>query len=255
MNDRSTLDKLLLEIADCPIARKHRDDPTYFSPCRKIVAVQAGITEEGYQRPEPWSGRLADSPLLFLSSNPSIDLEEEYPTRYWNDALVVDFFENRFAGFWVLSQRYPRLSSGQYRSKAVRYWSSIRKRATELFGRDAMAGTDYVMTEIVHCKSQREIGVPEALCQCGERYLRRVLGVAAARVVVVVGRSALEQYNVLSAPDLPKLSREARVCETVTIPPRYFVWLPHPVAREPKTFAKTLSDGELEMLRAALRSH
>ena len=38
-------------------------------------------TEQGYQVPEPWNGDLEKADILFLSSNPGINVFEKFP-RY-----------------------------------------------------------------------------------------------------------------------------------------------------------------------------
>lgn len=44
----------------------------------------------------------------------------------------------------------------------VRFWAAVRARASELLGRSAIAGFDYAISEIVHCKSDSEVGVSAA---------------------------------------------------------------------------------------------
>jgi uracil-DNA glycosylase len=51
------------------------------------------------------------------------------------------------------------------------------------------------MTEVVHCGSPSEQGVRSALRTCATRYLRPVLAVSPARVVVVVGGVAKDAFT------------------------------------------------------------
>ena len=51
-------------------------------------------------------------------------------------------------------------------------------------------GRDYVLTEVVHCKSLKNIGVPKALSTCRGRWLRRILDGSGAKVVAVLGKHA-----------------------------------------------------------------
>ena len=60
----------------------------------------------------------------------------------------------------------------------------------ELLGREAQPGIDYALTEIVHCKSKHETGVREAEDFCANRYLKRVLSLSAAGILVVLGKAA-----------------------------------------------------------------
>ena len=48
-------------------------------------------------RPEPWAGNLSSAPIMFLSSNPSFDPRENFPTLDWDDQDAADFFVNRFS--------------------------------------------------------------------------------------------------------------------------------------------------------------
>jgi hypothetical protein len=72
----------------------------------------------------------------------------------------------------------------------------------ELLGNDVCPGIDYVMSEVVHCKSHKEIGVKEALPECGKRYLKRVVTQSGARVVVGFGKFAADAvHQVFDIPD------------------------------------------------------
>ena len=82
------------------------------------------------------------------------------------------------------------------------FWLSIQQRAVELLGDEAEPSRNYVMTEVVHCKSTGETGVASAAATCAGRYLDDILSLTAAPVVVVVGKQAhirLQQR----LPDLP----------------------------------------------------
>lgn len=181
---------LLLEIARCEnVARSRSPDTAH--PCSRIVATQPGELATMHV-PEPWCGRIESAPILFVSSNPGIADEEEFPTRAWADDDIVDYFAQRFSGGrkpWIVDGRRRLNRDGSY-SKALPYWSNMRERAREILARDPVPGDDYAITEIVHCKSRREAGVSEALDECTRRYLRRVLHVSAARVLVAIGDKA-----------------------------------------------------------------
>ncbi len=125
----------------------------------------------------------------------------------------------------------------------------MRKRAGELLNRDAISGVDYVMSEVVHCKSVAEKGVWAALDECAGRYLRRVVEHAAARVIVCLGEVA--DYAVRREFGLPK---SVPACGPVRVRrrDRYFTFLPHPNARKPRTFERCLPPRELRRLRELL---
>lgn len=183
---------LLITIAHCPNVTAILSAPDPNHPCHKIVASQKVADISSFQVPEPWNGDLANAPILFLSSNPSISEAEEYPTYKWPDQNIADFFTNRFgAGLknWVI-ERKRGLNKDGSRSKATPFWAEVGNRADELLGRSAAAGADYALTEVVHCKSRNRLGVSEALEECIRRHLDLVLGLSGARLLVVVGEDA-----------------------------------------------------------------
>ena len=46
---------------------------------------------------------------------------------------------------------YTLLETGVHKKKHVRYLAAIKTRASELLGRPAVPGVDYVNSEVVHC--------------------------------------------------------------------------------------------------------
>lgn len=180
--------QLLLEIARCPVVAACKAGEEH--PCSTIVRVQQ-VPLERYQVPEPWNGHIDTAPILFVSSNPSIDYEG--PTVWASsDADLVDTFAEAFDG-----TRPGRIRDGSHVVQAdgsaggsVHYWAWIRNRATELLARPARGGIDYALTEVVRCKSRGEEGVRDAFPTCTDRYLDRTLAQSPARVVVLVGAFA-----------------------------------------------------------------
>lgn len=243
---------LLDEIVNCHHARKCREDSTAENPCRTIVDYQNTLGLDQFQVPEPWSGQIEKAPILFLSSNPSISSDEIYPTWECSSKDVHDYFNYRFGGgseTWILNGTKSLLKDKTY-SRSIRFWAAVRQRAIELLQPDVIPGVDYALTEIVHCKSRDEIGVKQAQEQCVQAYLRRVLELANARVIVVLGsraRQAIQsQFNI---------SAEQAISEPMKIGghERLFTFLPHPNARGYRSFAKCLQSDELERLRAFLQ--
>jgi hypothetical protein len=248
---------LLREIAHCPIARRCLDEPGFVHPCRTIVGSQEATDWTSFQVPEPWSGEIRAAPILFLSSNPSISHHEEYPTGAWSDDEIADYFAHRFGGGrkqWIVGGTKSLGKDGTYPRRGTRFWISVRHRAAELLEKGAgevVPGKDYVLTEVVHCKSRNEIGVKEALGPCVERYLDRVLDAAAARVIVCFGSLAAEAVRRRYG-----LQSTGRRIGPVTIggQPRQIVFLPHPASRAPaKTLATAVDAADVGILRAALR--
>lgn len=166
---------LLLEICKCNEVGNAKLDNSH--PCKTIVESQSGE----FQLPEPWNGHIETSEILFISSNPSIDPNENYPTANWNDEDIVSFFENRF----------DNTPKNQWST----YWRTILKWAGWIIpniGFDKIA-----ITEIVHCKSKSEFGVTP-LCQktCFNNWLHDILKIFKGKYIVVVGRKAEEYIKV-----------------------------------------------------------
>jgi uracil-DNA glycosylase len=85
----------------------------------------------------------------------------------------------------------------------------LRAYAEQLFGTSSLdAGKDYAVTEVVHCKSSRETSkgaqvVKAAASHCADLYMTRILSLAPARLVIVIGeiaRTALLRHLEVDAP-------------------------------------------------------
>jgi hypothetical protein len=243
--------ELLLEIACCPVARDIRAGKVDSHECLRIVKTQDG--KRPFQVPEPWVGQIEHAPILFISSNPSFDEKEKFPTdnaKDWPSERIVDFFENRFTSRAGWVKNLGVLHHDGIYSKPVRFWVSARARAAEILqkkNKQVAPGVDFALTEVVHCKSKGEIGVNEARDFCSKRYLKRILSVAAARVLVVYGRVAHDAVR-----GLPQVggATEQRLLGPLVVHgrSRILVFLPHPNARK---VTKGFGADEL----AALRSH
>jgi hypothetical protein len=216
-----------------------------------IVESQGIGSIEDHQVPEPWSGRIGSAPLLFISSNPSISVKEEYPRWAWPDEWVEDYFQNRFCEgrkHWIIEGKRTLLRNGEY-GRSTAFWAAVQQRAMELLGADTQPGIDYALTEMVHCKSKQETGVREALDHCVERYLQPVLGISGVKVLVVLGGLAesvmkrvinLQNGQGLYGPDQFFGKR------------RMIAFLPHPNAWKKKTFRCCFKAEQVERLRRYL---
>ncbi|HVA23764.1 MAG TPA: hypothetical protein VMW62_05160 [Chloroflexota bacterium] len=246
--------QLLLDIARCPVAQQCLKGAA--SACSTIVATQPA---DRFHLPEPWNGDLERAPILFLSSNPSIGPAERYPLSDWDNARIADFFTHRFGGArepWTTDGLHPLLLNGSY-DGPVSFWASVRARAAELLpdGQGPRPGVDYAISEAVHCKSAGELGVEEALEECGRRYLWRTVEMSGSKLVVVLGRLAAHAVRGVFG-----LSSDSSLAEQlVGGQARWFAFLPHPGAHVPAhTFAACLPD-ELprlkDIVRASLKEH
>ena len=252
--DVMDVDRLSTEISYCEIARGLVDKPVAGHPCSKIVATQHVHNWNAFQVPEPWSGHLTESPILFLSSNPSISVAETYPTGSCAPSEVTSFFEVRFDGKWVNKKNQSLNADGSY-GPVVPYWSCIRNRAAELLGREAVPGVDYAISEIVHCKSIREDGVLSALKTCASRYLPRLLQFSSALVVVIVGGKALGYWNSLELPSVPHVpERDGTPLVMAFGRERVFLYLPHPAGPKKKCFVDWVRKEKLNEVQELIAS-
>lgn len=261
-----TIRSLALSVSRCPEIPRARTDSAH--PCHQIVNLQPDDPNL-FQVPEGWAGSLSEGRILFVSSNPSISeagdtasggSTELYPTASWDDERMADFIVDRFhprRGTATAEGRFLR-QDGTW-SGRVRFWTAIRNRATELLGRAAHPGIDYAMTEVVHCKSKKQVGVFNAVSTCTERHLSRLLAASPAKVVVVIGTSARDYL--VPRWDLPTgfgqvstVGRDENINlahRTIGGKERTVTFLWHPAGgRGPKTFhgAYPTRLGELQKL-------
>jgi hypothetical protein len=252
---------LIIKVARCELIQQADQNDVH--PCHAVVAVQ-GVDEYERQVPEPWAGNLHGSRLVFLSSNPSIseagsgrslDIAEDYPRASSTDTRIIEFLGRRFDQAlptpYVKNGRYLQ-QNGYYAQRAVRFWASVQRRAEELLGPTADPSVNYVMTEVVHCKSKGEVGVPQAAETCAKRYLNEILALTNAPIVVVVGKEAHRCLNDALGLELPEppyiIEKElgGRV--------RHLVFIRHPAAfKGLKTIAGIHGDEELERLRSLVQ--
>lgn len=245
---------LLLRVARCPIVADCLAHPHEPHPCREIVLSQGAPSLATHQVPEPWTGHIATAPILFVSSNPSISMDEEYPSGSWDDSDIIEFFEGRFDGDdpRIRGGIYGRGLDGTYPKRGTSFWIAVRARAAELLQCPPTPGEDYVLTEVVHCKSLKEAGVPSALRFCAGRYLGEVIAASGARVIVILGTAARDAFHLtfgsaVEHDPFPVLSAGGQ--------PRSLAFLPHPASRAPaKTLSGCLPVEHLNHLRRLLQA-
>ena len=253
---------LITKVARCElIGRADREDA---HPCHAVVRSQGGAGEYDRQVPEAWAGSLHGSRLVFLSSNPSIsepgsgqplDSAEDYPRASATDARIIEFLGRRFdqtlPAPFVKKGRYLQ-QNGHYAQRPVNFWTSVQRRAEELLGPSADPSVNYVMTEVVHCKSKNEAGVSQAAETCAKRYLNDILALTSAPIVVVVSKKSHDCLNKalgLGLPEPPYITSKELGGMV-----RHLVFIWHPAGRKgPKTIAGLHGDDELERLRNLLQ--
>ncbi len=184
--------ELLHNISHCGEVEKAKSDSNH--PCHKIVKSQKDLVITNFQLPEPWNGHIDTAEILFISSNPSIDPNENYPTSSWNDNDIVSFFENRF-----------EISINELRKKPHSFWRFLNKVTSWILNTEEKAekynnkncnflNDSACSTEVVHCKSKRGYGVtPYCLKTCFNKWLREILKIFKGNYVIVVG-TKLEDF-------------------------------------------------------------
>jgi hypothetical protein len=206
------IEKLALDISSCQeidlaLAGNH--------PCSDVVSWQvqewdlhiSKVESTPLHRPEAWTGDLSEAPIVFLASNPSFNHEENYPdwSGKWSEKEITQFASKRFIAegersFGAIDKGLNRdktyLKDGKPSKNSVAYWREIRGRVAEILNKEVnevSAHSDFVMTELVHCKSFKEIGVSNALVHCTKKYMERIFNLSPATIVIVMGKKPAEQ--------------------------------------------------------------
>lgn len=208
--------------------------------------------------PEPWTGHIDRAPILFIASNPGINTSEYYPRNHWEDDHIADFFTRRFdpgAGY-----THQRPDGGAQYAKVygaeglpviapqwVRFWSGVKNCAAAILGRQPTPGADYALTEMVHCKSNDELGVRDAVVLCASQWMPPIVAHSNAVVLVLLGQHAHQAASALWGIDPGRtvhlgLSIGGRV--------RALVLLPHTNARGLRKIDNHVAPSDLETLRA-----
>jgi len=253
------MDDLLKKIACCDSMKYCLASGDESHPCHEVVHVQKTNSFEQFSLPEPWSGELDTAKLLFVSSNPSIgevpptSPAEVYPNGTWSEDDIADYFNGRFGSrekMYIVNGTKSLWSDGSY-GGAIRFWSSVKARARELFQGHVEPGVDYALTEVVHCKSKKEIGVNSAKSHCADLYMRDIFRLSGASVVVVLGSQAKNSISSL-VPAGSEVSSSGRIVGPIEFfgKRRIIIYSPHPNARGiVKIFSKLLTDVELDQAR------
>lgn len=247
--------ELIADLSHCPEVTAVWAGPASH-PCSGVVGVQPSDPDV-FQVPEPWAGHIHRAPLLFVSSNPSISKDEPYPTWDMPETARRDFFDRRFGQgrgqvkdgmFGPLKS--PGADGSWHNTRATPFWRECNTNVCFVLGRPAVAGIDYAMTEVVHCKSRDQEGVTRATPLCMKRWFERVLAVSGASVVAVLGSVAMKAVSRYLGRDL-ELWRTSRAVlggrERLVLAAR------HTNHFGTRLWSKTLDEETLEGLRAAMR--
>ena len=111
-------------------------------------------------------------------------------------------------------------------------------------------GIDYDMTEVVHCKSESEIGVNRCKTLCAETWMDRIITLSSAKVLMLFGSIAKEWFGNLVGEKLDRAGVRTEV--TIGGSSRLVVWLPHPNARGERNLTSVLDDSDVSLIRRSL---
>jgi len=219
----SSTQKLALAISSCDEVCNAFKEKSH--PCHKVSTWQlekigkvAKVEGSIMHRPEAWTGDLEKAKIVVLASNPSFDKKELFPdwSIDWSEENIIDFAVNRFGS---KKRKYgatdgPALKDadktigkdGALSKKRVKYWKHIRNLIATILEKEeneTSAVTDYVMTELVHCKSEKEAGVPRALDKCAEKWFEQIMAISPARLILILGGKPAKHLAKLY-PEIPE---------------------------------------------------
>lgn len=191
--ENKELMKLFEEIQYCENIKKYYSGE--ITNCYKIIECQRE-KEESFQLPEPWNGDIINAPILIISSNPSINKEEVYPTKEWTKEKRIDFYFNRFQSEWTKDEKYIKLKNGNYRKKSEKFWTEVKGIVEEIMEKEnIILGKDIALMEVVRCKSEREEGVKKAVYDCSRKFLEKTLASNNSKIIICTGKKAKDMLK------------------------------------------------------------
>ncbi len=217
---------LSLEISGCP--EVHNAFGNKQHPCHEIVNWQKtklpslisveSLFDSDAHRPEAWAGNLGQAKILFLGSNPSFNENEAFPnySDEWKNDKLSNFAARRFEasssrpygasdGPTTKEKDRVYLKSAKLHQSKVTHWNELRGNAAAILGipkSEVSPNKDYVMTELVHCKSESEIGVTKALKTCSDKYLNKIFSVSKAKLIFILGSKPGKHFSsLIQMPD------------------------------------------------------
>ena len=224
--NKHSINSLALAISSCDQVCVAHNDKSH--PCNSVVNWQVDqwrevtdrIEGSSMHRPEAWTGNLAVAPIIFLASNPSFNSTENFPSwasSKWTDDEITDFGVNRFTTEIIRKYGATQSNSLDKQDRTIRvdgslsdkveYWVWVRSYAALILGKEIQeisAIEDYVMTELVHCKSTSEQGVLQALPTCSEKWFEKIMTESPSKLLFVAGAKAGEAFARIFYDQLPE---------------------------------------------------
>ena len=225
--------------------------------CRSVVSWLGDKPGPRYL-PEAWNGHLAEAPILFISSNPAAGPEGQMVVAgsgITSESSDEEVFQSTDCAFD--KDQIPGIIDGirmvgsreNLAPRPTHYWIWARRMARDLLGRAPAPGQDYALTEVVHCGSGDERGVDEALETCSGRYLKRVILLSPAKLLVLVGDKAVFAFqNQLAI----RLTGRLWGPDEFLGKRRWVLSLPHPGSHKRWGLANYIQADTLEALRRDL---
>jgi len=221
--------KVFKDIIYCPNIEQYFNKKD--NDCSVIIGSQPTDQKKLFQIPEPFCGEIDKAKILIIGSNPHVDMEQKelfptYDTTKWDENSIIEYFYKRFEKNFKKGT-HKIMKDGSY--KNVKYLSSIKGRVKEIFdliNKEFIPGTDYCLTEIVHCRSNGEKGVGKAVVAC-EKYLKEIVKLSPASLIIIVGNTAkksfckqykLEKYLDKKVSDPESIERKQRLLYIIPAP-------------------------------------
>ena len=235
--------------------KRQPDDSVCIDNCVKICSYQKKLLEDSgseqefskamFHVPEPWSGNLKTAKILFVGSNPSIDLKEKlfpkFESEKWSEHKkneVVNFFSDRLTKLENLNSRYWK-GVIKYAACILKPVEGIKPIASFKAEDKMDIASQIALTEIVHCKSRDETGVPEAAQKCFDIHTKKVIkyflqnssGSEKKKTVVFLGATARNIICVEALTDNAAVDRK-KIAEYFGVSNQNarFICIPHPSA-------------------------
>jgi hypothetical protein len=212
-------------------------------PFKKLVEFQRDeyrkhgldIRDQGFLPGIPWIGDIEKARVLFLSSNPAFTHDEkclryfaekpgEFRTPDGTESSCWEEIQKSLSGYFQtihVAGRALQFETLSGDHKAIPYWGCIRNNVEQLLPNAVkhrkpleayvrMLMSHAVCMEIVPFRSNRQIGVSEALSTCWEDFTRHILANAAAPIFVLVGEKVKDIFLKLALNDAERA--KANVC-------------------------------------------